>query len=254
MPKRTTDDLEAHIAAVPPELLGTARLDSAIVRANIAVLLEALERPAARSTLGKQLAKDAYDPSVLTRLRAAGELFVAASDAAAALQSQLSTRDISRKLAKVMEFRDVLLSNAKGLAAAKVLPARTVEAIARGVGPRDAIKDVIALVELFEGNANALEGKSPISSALLTEAKPLALQLDATVLPKGSKRSRNVAVDAATERALRVFAVIVALRDLAWRWAALVYGEDLINDVAPKLGSRDLPGRAKNVAAKRVES
>ena len=252
MPNRDTDDLEAQISAIPAEVITSVRLDSAIVRANIAVLLEALERPTARATLSKLLTKEAYDTKVLSHLRAAGDLFVAASDAATALLSQHSSREISTKLAKVMEFREVLLSNAKGLAAAKVLPGRSVEAISRGVGPRDAIKDVLALVELFEANAAALKGKSPISTALLADAKPLATLLDATVLPKGSKRARNRAADEATERALRVFAVVVKLRDIAWRWAALVYGEDLIDEVAPRLGSRSLPGRPKK-AAKVVE-
>ena len=79
-----------------------------------------------------------------------------------------TSKQLAEPLRRAYELREMMLTSALALSAAKVLPAREVEKIQEGRGSLDAAQDCVDLAALFTKHATAVRGKTPVTAAHIT--------------------------------------------------------------------------------------
>lgn len=103
-------------------------------------------------------------------------------------------------LSRLYELRLPMLLIAEGLAQLGLIPAKQVQDIRSGSGPRDAAKDGVDLGKLYHAHADALAGKHPFTAAQLQEVITLGERLSVQVKPdrartKGSPKEPSPSRD-----------------------------------------------------------
>lgn len=103
-------------------------------------------------------------------------------------------------LSRLYELRLPMLLIAEGLAQLGLIPAKLVQDIRSGSGPRDAAKDGVDLGKLYTTHAAALSGKHPFTAAQLQEVITLGERLSVQVKPdrartKGSPKEPSPSRD-----------------------------------------------------------
>ena len=103
-------------------------------------------------------------------------------------------------LSRLYELRLPMLLIAEGLAQLGLIPAKQVQDIRSGSGPRDAAKDGVDLGKLYTTHAAALSGKHPFTTAQLQEVITLGERLSVQVKPdrartKGSPKEPSPSRD-----------------------------------------------------------
>jgi hypothetical protein len=150
---------------------------------------------------------------------------------------------LSALLARVYELRDLLLTNAEGLAKAGLFTSAEVEKIRAGKGRADAAQDCIALAALYRRHAAALRGKSPITAAQVGETAAAGTQAIKLLRPKSSRRKSAGPSQASLDRDLLYTLLVDRYR--AARRAGRYLWEDSADDHVPALLSRQRLSRPR---------
>jgi hypothetical protein len=182
-------------------------------------------------------------------LTIAEALVFAANAAANAVADKSETSSL---MSQVYELRDELLSNAVALVKSKVIKGRDADAVAniqKGRGPIDAAQDCLALAALFRRVADAIEGQSPITPALVQRAAELGSAALHALTPEGVEVDRGGSdpVTKACEVRDRIAALLTqhyayVARVAGWRWG-FAMGEHI-----PALRKRVLSAAAEDEA------
>lgn len=150
-----------------------------------------------------------------------------------------TSKQLASPLRRAYELRETLLTSARALAVAGVVPAREVDKIQEGRGSLDAAQDNVDLAAFFTRHAAAVRGKTPITAALIAEAAKLGTDLLKVLRPRSAKRDRSPA--AALQQTLdardRLATLVTQRHDLARRAAYWLWGETFDQHV-PALQAR----------------
>jgi hypothetical protein len=155
---------------------------------------------------------------------------------------------LQANLKEAHALRALLLSSATALAQAGVLQASVVAQIRRGRGLIDVARDLIALAGLFNSNALAIAGKTPITVDQVNRASTLGTELQGQLRPKDAPKTKTV--NTAGDIRDRFWALVVEKYDRVWRVGALIYGQSDIAAKVPPLLSHIVHQTVAKKAAK----
>jgi hypothetical protein len=155
---------------------------------------------------------------------------------------------LQANLKEAHTLRALLLSSATALGQAGVLDTAVVAQIRRGRGLLDVARDLIALAGLFNANALAIAGKTPITVDQVNRASTLGTDLQAQLKPKNTPKVKPV--NTAGDLRDRFWALVVQQYDRVWRVGALVYGQAEATAKIPPLLSHVVHQTAAKKAAK----
>jgi hypothetical protein len=142
-------------------------------------------------------------------------------------------------VARATELRALMLGAAQVLALAGVLPQVAIKKIRQGHGAIDAAGDCVALAALYQGNADAVRGKTPVSAAQVREASDLGSRLLTILKPAsaGRKAKNKEAAEMADKRDRLWTLYESTWEDHVWRAGAWVFKREVDASV-PSLHSR----------------
>lgn len=174
-----------------------------------------------------------------------------------------SSKELRQLMARGRELRLVLLTAAESLAVVGILPTHIVSKIRAGKGDIDAAGDCVELAALFVKNAQAVRGKTTVTSALTKEAAEVGSRLLTLLKPRKSKAPKEVQAELRDARELRdrLFTLLVGRHDLLRRVGAYLFGVSALDKHVPPLQSaKRAPSKSKtastgqaSVQAKAVE-
>jgi len=150
-------------------------------------------------------------------------------------------------LTRVYELRDLLLTNAEGLAKAGLFGRVEVERIRAGRGKPDAAQDCIDLAALYRRHAAAIRGKTPVTADKVRESAEVGAQALKLLRPARGKRAAAAPSEMTRDRDLLYTLLVTRYRDL--RRAGLYLWLDEADNYVPALLSRERPGRPKKQPA-----
>lgn len=188
----------------------------------------------------------------LDHLRTLPEIALALSFAASQVdRGGGSSKNLAELLRKLRTLRAAMLSSAVALAVSGDVPKREVERIQEGRGSIDAAQDCVDLAALFRKHAAKVRGKTPITSAQITEAAQLGTDLLKILSPKSAKIDRSPKGDLKEAIAIRArFATLLQQRhELARRVGHWLWGADVDAHV-PLLQARAVSKRSAAKGAK----
>ncbi len=172
--------------ALPAEAILPYRLDVDLALANVKTAMTYFTT--IESTVPSYLPKED-----LAALQSISELALAVKYAAIQVEQEIpSESEVSQKTAVGWSLRSILLSVAKGLAAAGLLPADQVAAIATGRGPRDMAEDAVQLAGLFQAHAATIAGKHAVTTDQVEQAAALGAFLLQHLRPKNAPAEKGV--------------------------------------------------------------
>lgn len=183
----------------------------------------------------------------VAQLAALPELVLAVIYASSLVDRNAPT-ETREKLGRASELRGKLLPAAEVLASAGLLSSHEVARIRKGTGSIDTADDLVALARLFTDHADAIRGKTPVTTAEVREASNLGTELRTILRPKGSRRAPlDPDLTQTLENRDRLFTLLASRYDVVRRAGAWLFGLDKVGDRVPPLGSR-LRARTKAVA------
>jgi hypothetical protein len=159
--------------------------------------------------------------------------------------------DKQELLQQAHELRRILLASADSLAAAGVLPSSSVAEIHKGHGGIDTAQDCVDLAALFQQNARAVAGKTPVTTQQIQDADDVGTRLLGLLKPSGAKKPKAggdplaAAVDA-RDRLHTLFER--TWEEQVWRSGAWLFGR-AVDESVPPLQSRVVGKREKKGAA-----
>ena len=215
------------------------RADAALAYHNVVVGRDALAAEIDR--IRAELPK--FDVGLLRSLPelALGVMFAAAQ---AANRSGASLGVVQQQLAEARTLRDLLLSNADGLAKAGIFKIADVDKIREGHGPRDTAQDCVSLATMFRTHAEAVRGKTPVTAAQVKRASELGSALLVSLRAPGARRVRRLGPDETTAARDRLWTLLVQGHARFQQAAGWLWGPALEQHV-PALQSRVVPPRKK---------
>jgi hypothetical protein len=129
---------------------------------------------------------------------------------------------------------------------ARLLPAAVVAKIREGHGGIDTAGDCVALAALFQKNATALRGKTPVTKPEIVEAAEVGSRLLAVLQPKKARRRpparEQMENTVARDRLWTLFER--TWEDHVWRSGAWLFGR-AVDQHVPPLQSRVATRRSK---------
>jgi hypothetical protein len=149
----------------------------------------------------------------LQSVESLAELGQAAQYAAGHVGLQVATLNKKDLLAKGLKLRKLLLSSADTLVEAGIFQADALKEAHQAHGGEKLGRACIALAALFEDNAAAVAGKTPVTQEQLHEADAVGAQLLAVLTPKGGKKP---APSQATQQATDARDRLVTLFENTW--------------------------------------
>ena len=144
---------------------------------------------------------------------------------------------VSRKAAApVFADRRVLMLQLEAWGKLGMVPAQEVDRIHSGRGVIDAAEDVIAILRMTE-RYPACKAKLLVSAAEAKAMVSRARTLLEQATPSGQQERGNVALEAATDRHLRVWTLLVREHGRLWQYGAQVF-EQRVDEFVLPIGSR----------------
>ncbi|MDC3988422.1 hypothetical protein [Polyangium jinanense] len=239
--QKAYDDFLPAAQDLPEADVRTFRADPSLAYHNVKSGLDAIAPHIARIT--EELPK--VDVAALQTL---DDLALAVIYAAAQVDRS-SDGSTPALLEKARAHRDVLIKSADALAAAGLIPLRTVEKIRAGKGGIDLAQDCVDLAALFTKHAKDIKGKTAVTAASIKEAATIGTDLLKRVKPKGTK-SKDPALDSVKVRDRLWTLLVQRHRDLRrvgmWLWA------DDVDQHVPPLQSRNVTRKKTAVPADRI--
>lgn len=238
--------IEQEAARIPAEHTLHRNVESDLIVANARTCVEGLI--SARSLLEAELKK--FDFARVTRLQSIASAYKKASLAVAYAEPSVKV-DLHDALAKAWPLRRSLLKRAELAADEGLVPAKTVEAIAKGSGPLDSGNDLSELADLFTEHWETLGKRWGVTQAHLDEAYALAKTIKAQTRPNRQKALTPKELVAARLLRDRLFTLLWNARKELWPAAAIVWGEDEIDAKFPALSAarRESPSEKKAAPA-----
>jgi hypothetical protein len=102
-----------------------------------------------------------------------------------------SETEVAQKTTLGWTLRGILLSGAKGLAAAGLLAADQVDAIATGRGVRDMAEDCVDLAEVYRTNKTTIAGKHAVTAVQIEQAAVVGTFLLQRLRPKNAPTEKT---------------------------------------------------------------
>jgi hypothetical protein len=187
--------------ALPAEKIPPYRLDPDLAIRNVEVGMKALAEHAAEIP--------AHLPKVdLDALLGLKELALALKFAALQVENEPSETERAQKIAEGWELRALLLPVAKGLVAAKLIPAQDLDPIIEGRGTRDMAEDCVALSQLFRRHEHAIAGKHAVTATQIERAAIVGTWLLGNLRVKGAPSDKVEAPSAAVDIRNRLAALL----------------------------------------------
>lgn len=240
-PVSKTLDVTTEALKLSSSELRTFNVDPRSVAANVTYGLENLQ--GVRADLQAQL--PSWDGSRLKRLAALTDAFL---KSAAALDEAQPHADaaLANDIKTAWALRKLMLTQARGLVAAGLLPAGELTGVGRGRGPFTGATDCVTLARIFKKHAAALSKKTFITDAQVTQAQAVGERLQRTLHPKGARRT-NAEVIKARDLRDRLYTLLANEHDELWGIAALAFGRARVDQMFPPVGAiqrRRAPHRA----------
>ena len=151
-------------------------------------------------------------------------------------------------------LRQKLFAAADALVAAGLLPAAKVAALHAGKGKLDAAQDLVGLAALLSANAQAIKGKTAVTSADTTQAAQLGSQLLTMLKPTRARKTTPADKASAADTRDRLWTLVVNGYDVMWRAGAFLFGPAEINAKVPPLQSRTATTSARKKANKAAKA
>jgi len=215
--------------SIDPKGVKPFRADMRVVRTNV-------KKGAAALLAEEPRLKKELPELNLKNLRRAPDLALALQHASfLTLDARGASTDLPALMSESTQLRQFLLTNAESLVLAGIFEAKKVEAIRKGRGALDSADDCVRLAALYQENASAVRGKTPVTATILKRAAFLGSTLTTELKPAGTKRGVGKKVLTATDIRDRFGAILVADWDLARRAAVWLFG--LEQTQVPPLGS-----------------
>lgn len=218
--------------AFPVEKIPPYRLDPDLAIRNVEVGMKVLAEHAAQIP--------AHLPKVdLDALLGLKELALALKFAALQVENEPSETERAEKISEGWDLRGLLMPVAKGLVAAKLIPAQEVEAIVEGRGTRDMAEDCVALSQLFRRHEQDIAGKHAVTPAQIERAAIVGTWLLGNLRVKGAPSDKSEAPSAAVDIRNRVAALLAQRYQQLQAVAHYFYGSTW-EEKAPPLQSRSI--------------
>jgi hypothetical protein len=206
------------VEALDPKKVKVYRADMNVVLRNVRTGAKALL--AEETRIAEELPK-----FNLANVRRAPDLALALKHATfRTIDARGAGTNIPEMIKENGELRAVMLASAESLALHGIFDKRKVEDIRKGRGAFDAADDTARLAVLFQTNADAARGKTPVTAAMVKRAAFLGSTLSAELKPTGAKRGPSKNVLTATDIRDRFGAILVADWELARRAAVYLFG------------------------------
>ena len=143
--------------------------------------------------------------------------------------------DTKAQLARATELRALLLDSADSLATAGVFSKEAVKKIHVGHGGIDTAGDCVALAALFQKNAHAVRGKTPVTAAQIREAAEVGSRLLAVLRPANArKKIKGKELAALTDARDRLWTLFeTTWEDHVWRAGAWLFKRQVDEYVRP---------------------
>jgi hypothetical protein len=128
--------------------------------------------------------------------------------------------------------RDQLLANAESLAAFDLIDGERLKHVKTAPGYRPLAGDIFALATIYQDHWSAVEGRTPVTLAALTEAKESALELLEAV---GLRDQTPLTLGEAALVRQQAFTLLVRTYEQARKAVVYLRGDEGANEVAPSL-------------------
>lgn len=227
--------------ALPVGAVSAFRLDPAVALQNVRDAVASVSE-AGEGTLAAELPR--FDVSSLERAPALALAVAYASRRAASTAG----RGTLALIAEATNARGKLLAAAEAFARAGLVPTGRVDKIRAGHGSIDAAQDCVDLAALFSEYAQAIRGKSPVSTPEVRRAAEVGAQLLEVLVPKAGAQAERTVI---AEDVDRLGSLLVAAHGDLRRAAFWLYGEEA-EQCAPRLGSRIAKRRKAPLRVARV--
>jgi hypothetical protein len=140
-------------------------------------------------------------------------------------------------MAEARDRRRLLLTVAKGLAAAGLVPEGEVDAIVAGRGNRDVAEDCVSLAELFRRHGSKIAGNHPITGAQIDACAANGSWLLANMRPTNAPSEKAGPPPEAVEKRNRLATLLVRRYEDLRKVTHYFHGDDY-EALAPPLMSR----------------
>jgi len=186
---------------IPASEILPLRADPALAHHNVLVGLEAVS-PREAELAGLPA------PFDLGAMKSRRSLSLAVVHATAQVD-RASPGKTRKRISRMHELRDILLTSAEALMKTRVLPGPKVRRIAARKGIRDATQDRVDLAQLFREHATAIAGKTAVTTEQLDEAAEVGNELLSVLKVKGAKTKLPADLRTALDARDRLWTMLV---------------------------------------------